>query len=45
MVEWETGEIIEEPLSIIAQDDPATCAPYTKEHNLLYLPYGVDSNT
>ena len=26
MVEWETGEITEEPLSIIAQDDPVTCA-------------------
>ena len=26
MVEWETGEIAEEPLSIIAQDDPVTCA-------------------
>ena len=26
MVAWETGEITEEPLSIIAQDDPVTCA-------------------
>ena len=34
MVEWETGEITEEPLSIIAQDDPVTCAAYAKEHNL-----------
>ena len=38
MVEWETGEITEEPLSIIAKDDPVTCAAYAKEHNLLQLP-------
>ena len=37
MVEWETGEITEEPLSIIAQDDPVTGAAYAKEHNLLHL--------
>ena len=35
MVEWETGEIPEEPRSIIAHDDPVT---YTKKHNLLHLP-------
>ena len=28
MIEWETGEITEEPLNIIAQDDPVTCAAY-----------------
>ena len=38
MIEWETGEITEEPLSILAQDDPVTCPPYAKEHNLLHLP-------
>ena len=38
MVEWETGEITEEPLNIIAQDDPVTCAAYAKQHNLLELP-------
>ena len=38
MVEWETGEITEQPLSIIAQDDPVTYAAYAKEHNLLHLP-------
>ena len=38
MVEWETGEITEEPLSFIVQDDPVTCADYAKEHNLLRLP-------
>ena len=32
------SEITEEPLSIIAQDDPVTCAAYAKEHNLLHLP-------
>ena len=38
MVEWETGEITEDPLSIIAQDDPVTCAAYAKERSLLHLP-------
>ena len=38
MVEWETGEITEEPLSITAKDDPVTCTAYAKEHNLLHLP-------
>ena len=27
-VEWETGEITFEPLSVIAADDPVICAPY-----------------
>ena len=36
-VEWETGEITFEPLSIIAADDPVTCAAYAKEHDLLAL--------
>ena len=36
-VEWETGEITFEPLSIIAADDPVTCAAYTKEIDLLAL--------
>ena len=35
MVEWETGEITEEPLSIIAT---VTCAAYAKENNLIHLP-------
>ena len=30
MIEWDTGEITEEQLSIIAQDDPVTCAAYAK---------------
>ena len=37
MVEWETGEITEEPLSLIAPDDPVTCADYAKKHDLLHL--------
>ena len=36
-VEWETGEVTFEPLSIIAADDPVTCAAYAKENNLLAL--------
>ena len=37
MIEWETGEITAEPLSIIAADDPVTSAIYAKQHNLLEL--------
>ena len=37
MVEWETGEITEEPLSLIAADAPVTCAIYAKKHDLLHL--------
>ena len=36
-VEWETGDITFEPLSIIAADDPVTCAAYAKENDLLTL--------
>ena len=36
-VEWETGEITFEPLSIIAAEDPVTCAAYAKENDLLAL--------
>ena len=36
-VEWETGEFTFEPLSIIAADDPVTCAAYAKENDLLAL--------
>ena len=34
-VEWETGEITFGPLSVIAADDPVTCAAYAREHDLL----------
>ena len=37
MVERETGEITDEPLSLIAADDPVTCAIYAKKHDLLHL--------
>ena len=37
MVEWETGEITEEPFSLTAADDPVTCAVYAKKHDLLHL--------
>ena len=37
MVEWETGEITDEPLSLIAADDPVTCAEYAKKYDLLHL--------
>ena len=37
MVEWETGEITDEPLSLKAADDPVTCAEYAKKHDLLHL--------
>jgi hypothetical protein len=35
MIEWEGGEITAERLSMIAKDDPVTCALYAKEQNLL----------
>ena len=35
LVEWENGEITSEPLSIIAVDDPVSCAIYAKENGLL----------
>ena len=34
-MEWETGEITFEPLSIFALDDPVTWAAYAKQHDLL----------
>ena len=37
MVGWETWEITEEPLSLIAADDPVACATYAKKHDLLHL--------
>ena len=36
-VEWETGEKTYEPLSILAADDPVTCATYAKENDLLHI--------
>lgn len=34
-VEWENGEVTEEPLAIIAADDPITCAIDARDNNLL----------
>ena len=33
MVEWESGEVTYEPLTLISKDDPITCA--AKKHDLL----------
>jgi hypothetical protein len=38
MIEWENGETTTEPLSVIAIDDPITCAMYALENNLLDKP-------
>jgi hypothetical protein len=38
LVEWETGEITYEPLDLIAQDDPVSCADYAKRNGLLDTP-------
>jgi hypothetical protein len=35
LVKWENGEITTEPLSVIAADNPVTCAVYAREHDLL----------
>ena len=38
LVKWSTGEETWEPLNIIAQDTPVTCASYAKRHDLLNTP-------
>ena len=35
MVEWESGEVTYEPLTLISKDDPITCAVYANKHDLL----------
>jgi hypothetical protein len=35
LLEWENGEVTPEPLSMIAKDDPVTCAVYAKDIDLL----------
>jgi hypothetical protein len=35
LVEWETGETTYEPLDLVAQEDPVTCADYAKQNNPL----------
>ena len=42
-VEWETGEITFEPLSIIAADAPVTCQHMPKKMTYLLWRDGVDS--
>jgi hypothetical protein len=37
-IEWENGEITDEPLAVIAADDPVSCAAYGLEHSLLDQP-------
>ena len=37
LVEWETGEKTYEPLSILAADDPVTCATYANKNDLLHI--------
>ena len=37
LVEWETGEKTYEPLSILAADDPVTCATSARENDLLHI--------
>ena len=34
-IEWENGEITNEPLNIIAADDPVSCAIYGRDNKLL----------
>jgi len=36
-IEWEDGTMTYEPLNVIGRDDPAACASYAKEHDLLEL--------
>jgi hypothetical protein len=38
MIEWENGETTTKPLSVLALDDPITCAMYALENNLLDKP-------
>jgi len=38
LVNWEDGSATWEPLSVIANDDPVTCALYAKDNNLLDTP-------
>ena len=37
-IEWETGEVTDEPLSKVAKDAPVECALYAQENNLLDTP-------
>jgi hypothetical protein len=37
MIKWENGEIITEPISVIAVDDPVIWTIYARDNNLLKL--------
>ena len=37
-VEWENGEVTHEPLTVIAADDPVSCAIYARDNGLLDTP-------
>ena len=37
LVNWETGEKTYDPLSVLAADDPVTCASHAKENDLLHV--------
>ena len=37
LVDWETGEKTNEPHSVLAVDDPVTCATYAKQNDLLHV--------
>ena len=37
LVDWESGDKTYEPLSVLAVDDPVTCAMYAKENDLLHI--------
>lgn len=37
LIEWKNGKVTAEPLSIIAADDPVTCAINSRDNNLLHL--------
>ena len=37
-VEWEDGSITTAPLTLLAGDDPVSCAQYAKDNNLLKKP-------
>jgi hypothetical protein len=45
LVKWENGEIMTEPLSVIAANNPMTCAVYPREHDLLMSKDGNISGT
>ena len=37
-LEWETGKISNEPLNVIASNDPISCTIYAKDQGLLDTP-------